>query len=170
MRTLTIPFHGDASAALRCCDEMVREAGFERDGADVPGRRTYANPHPWRVSDQHPLRLASAVEISVRGGELRLDYDEQGAARRTQALLAAVGFLALLLIVADFVWAAPMQPLHKVLLPVAPWPLLAPVLHRTMKLQAHRRWYALLHTAARLAGGTRAQAEADAPEREPQPV
>jgi len=171
MRILQIPYTGDASAALRCLDTMLREQGFQRAGADQGLQRRYENPNPWNLIDQHPLRLSSAVVVSAQGDRLRLVYDNEGAKRRIQALLGVAFFCSLLLIMGNFIWANPMQPLHKVLLPVVPWPLLAPVLLRSMRREAHRRWYSLLHMAGRLAGSTTAPAKPETePEYDPQPV
>lgn len=169
-RTLTVRCDGDRSAALRCADQLIQGLGFVRDGAPDAGTRRYAHPRPWHLADQHPMRLTREVEVRARDGVLDLTYDEEGALQRTLALSGAVAFLALLLILANFLWASPMQPLSRVLLPVAPWPVLTPLLHRNMKLQAHRRWYGLLRTVARLSGSAAPAAAPVAEPRETQPV
>jgi len=144
-----IACYGNRDIALDVARETILEAGFEACSDPKDDIQTFVNPAPWSLTFQNPLRLSDGVSVRSAPDSLVLEGNIDGVPRRTMILCYAVGITALFLVLANFMWAAHMQPLHKVLAPLAPWPLLIPLIHKNMNWLAQRKWSTTLRKIGR---------------------
>ncbi len=146
-----IACYGNRDIALDVARETILEAGFESLSGPKDEVQEFVNPATWNLSAQSPLRLSDRVSVRSAPDSLVLEGNIDGVPRRTMILWYAAGITGLLLIVANYMWAVHMQPLYKVLLPVAPWPLLVPLIHKNLNWVAQRQWNLTLRMIGRTA-------------------
>ena len=163
-----IACYGNRDIALDVAREMIIEAGFEARSGEKDDIQVFVNPHPWNLAAQSPMKMADRVSVRQAPDSLVLEGSLDGVPRRSMVLAYAVGFVGLLLVMANYMWSVHMQPLYKVLLPIAPWPALIPLIHKNMAWLAKRQWNQTLRTvgrdaALRAAEETKVEDEASAP-------
>ena len=149
--TTRIACYGHRQIALEVAHELVTEAGFTALTDRQAERHEFEIERPWDAVMQPPLSFADRVTVKSAPDALVLEADLDGVPRRTMVLSFFVGFTGLMLILANYMWATTSLPLHKVLLPIAPWPVLIPLIHKNMNWMAQRRWREMLRMIGRTA-------------------
>ena len=146
-----IACYGNHDIALDVARETIVDAGFEALSPPEAEVQEFVNPRPWRLTAQNPLALSDRVVVRSVPNSLVLEGDADGVPRRTMLLAYAAGFAGLLLILNNALWALKVQPLYKALLPVAPWPVLVPLIHKNLNWLARRKWNLTLRMIGRSA-------------------
>lgn len=147
-----IACYGNRDIALDVARETIIEAGFEAVSGPKDDVQEFVNPHTWNLAAQSPLLLSDRISVRSAPDSLVLEGNLAGVVRRSTVMAYGLGAVALMLIIANFMWSVHTLSLAKVMLPIAPWPLLIPLIHKNLNWLAQRKW----NTTLRLIGRTAA--------------
>jgi hypothetical protein len=138
--TIQVPCQANSMATKKVAIDLLEKRGFVLLSDPEGETLSFEIARAWLVLDTSPLHFAQTLEVQCLDGSLVLTYDGQGVSQRTLVLSGILIVVGVLLIIDNFNSPTPMESVGRVLLPIAPWPFLLPLIHKNMGMMAEQKW------------------------------